>query len=1020
MADMTFGQMMLADILPPDIYQPGVAINKKRLNEMMGQVAQRYPDRYADIAHRLVRLGLKSGESMGGASFGLKDLATTPVVRARQEEIRNEMKELLDNTPEDQQQEAIVKLLRRHSKEMPELVYQDGVANKNRFTLQLEGAGRGNKKSLSSMMAGDILVENSVGEPIPVPISRGYGQGQTLGQYYATAYGARRGITATKLSVGSSGYFCFPASVNVRMADGSVKSIALVAPGDLVLGADVAGNTFPVRVLNRWANGMQAVNRYRVRKLAQRKGHFEFEATPGHEMLVRVDAYYKSRFPVSQAHVEQGTNTRVKLGKCRKLKCRLVLNGPSVTWSGTRNEPYAWVIGYLIGNGGLTSGGVCFSTADAEVLRSFVDVLGSDQFMVNKGRTRDLDYEYRLVDLRPLSKVAVRTTEDLGTHRLRRRLRSLGLIGKKAQEKFIPDEVWSWSKGSICELIAGLLEADGCFSLTQLGSVTMRFSVTSAAISHRLKELMAVVLGVHATSVTEYVCHDTEPGKVIKYKVKSNFNMHELSVTGYENVDRLLKQLPIRGSKIRKSREMFAAREYGSRYTVTASILSELPAGEREVYDLEVDHPDHLYVLESGLVVSNSKLLQQAGHRLVVVGDDDDKADPDEQRGLLVDAADPDNVGALLARDIGPYRRNTVITPSMLTALHRLGNGQVLIRSPIASSSLSGGLYARDVGVREFGRLARRGEHVGNPASQAIGEQVTQMSLSSKHSGGAAGDEKTQPGLSGFALVERLANPPKEGRGLAIHAQHDGKVQDVRPAPQGGTYLTIGGKEHYVPPDFTMTVRQGDVVEAGDELTDGVADPAEVVRHKGIGEGRRYFVNSMRRALQESGAPVDRRNLELLATGLINRVRVDRQFGEFMPGSLVSYGRVEKLYRPRKDSQRTALEGAAGRYLERPALHYSIGTRLTPKILDGLKRGGIKEVVSHTEAPPFTAVPVRAADALQSDPDFMTQFFGSHLQKNLLKSIQAGGESDENSTSFVPLRAGGVNLGRPGFLLSGS
>jgi len=294
------------------------------------------------------------------------------------------------------------------------------------------------------------------------------------------------------------------------------------------------------------------------------------------------------------------------------------------------------------------------------------------------------------------------------------------------------------------------------------------------------------------------------------------------------------------------------------------------------------------------------------------------------------------------------------------------------------------------------------------------------VSNSAKHSGGAAGDEKTQPGLSGFALVERLANPPKEGRGLAIHAQHDGKVQDVRPAPQGGTYLTIGGKEHYVPPDFTMTVRQGDVVEAGDELTNGVADPAEVVRHKGIGEGRRYFVNSMRRALQQSGAPVDRRNLELLATGLINRVRVDRQFGEFMPGSLVSYGRVEKLYRPRKDSQRTSLEGAAGRYLERPALHYSIGTRLTPKILDGLKRGGIKEVVSHTEVPPFTAVPVRAADVLQSDPDFMTQFFGSHLQKNLLKSIQAGGESDENSTSFVPLRAGGVNLGRPGFLLSGS
>ena len=58
MSGITFGQMMLSQIFPGDIYQPGVAIDKKRLSDILSQVAKRYPDRYADISHKLVRLGL--------------------------------------------------------------------------------------------------------------------------------------------------------------------------------------------------------------------------------------------------------------------------------------------------------------------------------------------------------------------------------------------------------------------------------------------------------------------------------------------------------------------------------------------------------------------------------------------------------------------------------------------------------------------------------------------------------------------------------------------------------------------------------------------------------------------------------------------------------------------------------------------------------------------------------------------------------------------------------------------------
>lgn len=55
---------------------------------------------------------------------------------------------------------------------------------------------------------------------------------------------------------------CLEENTEVRMADGKVKKIKDIEPGDMVLGADKNGNTFPVKVLNKFDQGMQNVNSY--------------------------------------------------------------------------------------------------------------------------------------------------------------------------------------------------------------------------------------------------------------------------------------------------------------------------------------------------------------------------------------------------------------------------------------------------------------------------------------------------------------------------------------------------------------------------------------------------------------------------------------------------------------------------------------------------------------------------------------------------------------------------------------
>lgn len=617
--EVTFGQLMLADILPADLYRPGMPVDKKKLGSILTELGKRDPELYKDAVFKLMRLGLAAGESVGGASFSLADLKTPPEVRKYQAEVRQKVADILDSTPDPKERRTrIVSLLEDAARRMPELVNEIGEKTGNKLTYQLKAADRGNKGSVSAMLGGSVLARNASGDPIPVPILRGYSQGQTFGEYFVTGYEGRAGIVATKLSVGSSGYL--------------------------------------------------------------------------------------------------------------------------------------------------------------------------------------------------------------------------------------------------------------------------------------------------------------------------------------------------------------------------------------------------------------SKLLQQSAHRLMVEADDDDNP-IGENRGLLVEADDADNVGAVLARDYGKFKRGDVITPSMLTGLKRESGGKILVRSPMASSSLTGGVFAKDVGKREFNRLPRRGEHVGLPAAMAIGEQVTQQALSSKHGVSAKGKDLT-PGLKGFDLVERLVNPPKEGRGLAIHAQRDGKVSAVSEAPQGGMYVTVDDEEHYVSPEFKPLVKVGDIVEAGDVITDGIADPAEAVKHKGIGEGRLYFMNSLRRALAEGGTSVQRRNLELLARGLVDRVQVNEKYGEFEPGDITSYSRFERLYKPREDAARTAIEMAEGRYLEVPTTHLTIGTRITPKTVRHLKEAGVKEIVTHTSPAPFTPRVTRAADLLQTDDDYMTRFLGSHHQKSFLDSVHTGASSDEESTSFVPVRAAALNLGRTPLTLS--
>jgi len=408
-----------------------------------------------------------------------------------------------------------------------------------------------------------------------------------------------------------------------------------------------------------------------------------------------------------------------------------------------------------------------------------------------------------------------------------------------------------------------------------------------------------------------------------------------------------------------------------------------------------------------------NKLLNQVSHRLVVTARDAEDPDELKDRGMPVATNDTDNEGALLAQKTGPYKQNTVLTPNILQHLKELGHARLLIRSPTVGGSPAGGVYGNDVGIRDKGRIAPLADNVGIAAASAVGEPISQTSLGSKHSGGIA---KERIENSGFDFIERHVQIPKTFKGGAAHAQLDGKVEDITPAPAGGHYITIGGEKHFVSPGYELKVKRGDEVEAGDTISEGIPVPPEIVKHKGIGEGRRYFTHAFHKALKDSGITAHRRNIELVARGLINHVRLNDSYQHYVPDDVVQYSWLEHNWEPREGFKALELKRALNKYLEKPILHYSIGTKIRPSVIRELESFGIKRVLTHDDPPPFEPEMVRGMDNLSHDPDWMTKMLGSNLEKSLLKSTHRGAISDERGTSFVPGLARGIDFGRHGYV----
>lgn len=387
------------------------------------------------------------------------------------------------------------------------------------------------------------------------------------------------------------------------------------------------------------------------------------------------------------------------------------------------------------------------------------------------------------------------------------------------------------------------------------------------------------------------------------------------------------------------------------------------------------------------------KQLTNVSHRQVVTMEDCGTTE-----GLELDGDDPDNVGTVLAKNAGPLKAGTILDDENVA----LVRGKTIVGRSALNCKAKEGVCAKCAGVRETGSLPEIGDAVGITGARSFIEPLSQSALKSKHAGGEIGS--TQKHESGFQAVNKFFQVPAEFPGAATLAQVDGKVSKVSKAPQGGHYINVGSTQHYVPEGYELKVKEGDTVEAGDMMTEGMLNIKELVKHKGIGEGRVYFLNHLRDLLNRSDSGTNRRNLEYLSREFINKVRITAPDGlnGHLPDDVVNYNTLAADWTPREGAGLKTVTTANKLYLEQPYLHYTIGTRVTPRIAKKLQQAGIKTVMAHPDPPPFEPEVIRAQDYMSTDPDLMTRMAGENLKRVMTGAATRGATSQKDSTSYFP------------------
>ena len=276
---------------------------------------------------------------------------------------------------------------------------------------------------------------------------------------------------------------------------------------------------------------------------------------------------------------------------------------------------------------------------------------------------------------------------------------------------------------------------------------------------------------------------------------------------------------------------------------------------------------------------------------------------------------------------------------------------QVFVRSPLTCEAVRGVCRLCYGYSLATGRLVKIGEAVGIIGAQSIGEPGTQLTMRTFHTGGVVGLDITS-GLprveelfearspKGQALVTEIDGQIElleTDEGRRVNVVHTEVYTDEYEWPKGYKALVKNGamveagspvadisrkskkdeeetainariagtvslgkqglaisyeereeRQYLVPAAARITVRHGDRVRAGDQLTSGPVNPQDILRIMGRDQVQEYMVEEVQKVYRTQGVAINDKHIEIVVRQMLRKVRVDTPGDtELLPGQLL-------------------------------------------------------------------------------------------------------------------------------------
>jgi len=346
-------------------------------------------------------------------------------------------------------------------------------------------------------------------------------------------------------NIQQGGNRCLPGDARVSMADGSWKNIDQVRPGDRVLVFDKSSRRVVTsEVLNFFENGIQDVYEYTLtsgKKVRSTDTHRWLGQQTDGTLLVRT--------------VKDMPHSSTKIGFAQELP-----------FFGSKFSEWSPILGYLLGDGCFTGDQIKLSFENNEIRNRFVDSIPSEfSYWENAGS------------------VFITSGGKLEDY-----LRRTGLYRCLAHEKFIPEEVFSYRKEDLVQIVEGLIATDGWVTEEEIG-----YCSTSESLVRDFSLLLTKF------GISGYIQVDNRPRKG---QVRRPLWSLRIKHPRFYNLFHDTFNVP---GKVGIKKDEQGIRTHLSNGINFYGVKEIRNLGPDLTYCIEVDHPDHLFIVD-GAISHNS------------------------------------------------------------------------------------------------------------------------------------------------------------------------------------------------------------------------------------------------------------------------------------------------------------------------------------------------------------------------------------------------------------------------------